>query len=370
MRIDDECWLAVVDQFQAAAVGEVSWETALKALALITGSRGGELIGLGSAHTIPFHWYTGLEAEWFEEFLHYDGGNPAVNPFIRAGTHCPTLKVLSSAEFVSREERRRNPFLAEHLTRFDTLHACLTPLVKTPETVIGLAVLRSSSEGEINAEQRAVFSSIAPHVRSAVRTQFILENQGAELMAGALESLSMAVFVCDALGRVRSLTPSAETLIGPLGPLRLKGGSLSAHMAADTRTLAEAIRRAGGPRCPSAANASRVMVRGHKGEVTLLEVLPVARRENVFSFDPRVLVLARRPNAGTDSLKLLLTAAYGLTSAETQVALALAQGLAPEQIALQRGAAIGTVRKQTASIYQKLGVHRQSELSALIHRFQ
>lgn len=370
MRIDDERWLAVVDQFQAAAVGEAPWEIALEALALLTGSRGGELIGLGYAHTIPFHWYTGLDAEWFEEFLAYDGGNPAVNPFIRAGAQCPTLRVISSAEFVSREERRRNPFLAEHLTRFDTLHACLTPLVKTPGTEIGLAVLRSSSEGEIGAEQRAVFSSIAPHVRSAVRTQFILENQGAELMTGVLESLSMAVFVCDAGGRVRSLTPSAETLLGQSGPLRLSGGTLSAHTAADTRALAAAIRRAATPLSPGMPNASQVLVHGCKGEPRVLEVLPVARRENTFSFDPHVLVLARRPNLSTDSLKLLLKAAYGLTSAETQVALALAEGLAPEQIARQRGAAISTVRKQTASIYQKLGVHRQSELSAHIHRFR
>ncbi|MDQ2076863.1 LuxR C-terminal-related transcriptional regulator [Marinimicrobium sp. ABcell2] len=370
MKINEERWLAVVDQFHAAAMGESGWVDSLSALALATGSRAGELIGLGSAHTIPFHWFSGLEQEWFDDFLAYDGGNPAVNPFIRVGSQCAPLQVRSSEEFVTKEERRSNPFLTEHLARFDAPYICLTPLVKDPGSLVGLAVIRSSSDGEITPEQRAIFTSIAPHVRSAVRAQTILENQGAQLMAGTLEALSMAVFVCDSSGRVRSLTPNAEILVGRSGPLRLKGGTLTTSNQVDTRALADAIRAAGRELRPGAPHSATVLVRGLNGEPTVLEVIAVPRRENAFSFEPRVLVVAKGSATETSSVKLLLKAAYGLTDAEALVALALADGLAPEQIAAQRSAAISTVRKQIASVYEKLGVHRQIELIAHIHRLR
>ncbi|MGK2942622.1 MAG: helix-turn-helix transcriptional regulator [Immundisolibacter sp.] len=48
-----------------------------------------------------------------------------------------------------------------------------------------------------------------------------------------------------------------------------------------------------------------------------------------------------------------LTADYGLTRAEAEVALLLAQGLKAQQIAARRGASVATVNTQIKHIYAK-----------------
>ncbi len=51
-----------------------------------------------------------------------------------------------------------------------------------------------------------------------------------------------------------------------------------------------------------------------------------------------------------------LMASHGLTQAEAEVALLLAQGLRAPQIAAQRATSIGTVNTQLKQIYAKTGV--------------
>jgi len=59
---------------------------------------------------------------------------------------------------------------------------------------------------------------------------------------------------------------------------------------------------------------------------------------------------------------VLITEHYGLTPAEARVAAALARGQSPEQICLDAGVTINTVRSQLRSIFEKTGTSRQTEL--------
>jgi DNA-binding CsgD family transcriptional regulator len=363
MLRNDEHWLSIADAFNAAAVGSGSWLDALDGLARATGSRAGELIGLGSAHTVPFNWVTDLDQDWLDDFINIDGGNPAVNPFVRAGSQIPVLKVLASGDFLTREERRSNMFIAEHANRFDVPHICLTPLLKTDNMLVGMAVMRSSRQGEIGDAQRAVFTSIAPHVRAAVRTQMALEHQGALLVAGALEALSLTVFVCDALGIVKAMTPAAEAMVTAGSILRFKQGVLATSNFAETQALNKAIdAAAGGLLKPGAPLAGTVVVQSENNKPLLLDILPMPRRDYAFCFDARALVVVRGAQTDCGRMKDLLRMVYSLTEAEADIALLLAEGHSPEAIAVARNTTIGTTRMQIKAIYAKLGVHRQSEL--------
>jgi DNA-binding CsgD family transcriptional regulator len=359
----DENWLSVADAFNAAAVGAGSWLEALDALARATGSRAGELIGLGSEHTVPFNWVSGLGRDWLEDFIAIGGGNPEINPFVREGSRVPVLEVLASCDIVNREERRNSMFLNEHAVLHDVPHVCLTPLLKEDDMLVGMAVLRSAREGEINDEQRAVFTSLAAHVRAAVKTQIALEHQGSLLVAGALEALSLTVFVCDALGMVKAMTPVAETMASAGNPLRLKHGQLGTENPAETQALTKAINAAAcGLLKPCAPLAGTVIVQGRNSTPLVLDVLPMPRREYTFGFDARALVVVRSAQCNPQRMKALLQMVYRLTEAEADVALWLAEGHSPETIAAARNTTIGTTRMQMKAIYAKLGVHRQSEL--------
>src|SRR5690606_9161871 len=54
-----------------------------------------------------------------------------------------------------------------------------------------------------------------------------------------------------------------------------------------------------------------------------------------------------------------LIALFGLSAAEAEVAVALSLGGHPEEIALQRGVRISTIRTQLSSILSKTGTARQ-----------
>lgn len=368
----DEQWLAIADAFHAAALGAGSWLDALAQLARATGSRAGELIGLGSEHAVPFNWVAGIDREWTDEFIAIDGGNPAINPFVRAGVRARPLEVLASSDFVTPEERRHGFFLADFCRRHDTVHICLSPLIKEQDSVVGLAVIRSASEGEITAQQRKLFAALAPHVRAAVRTQIALEHQGAALIAGTLEALSIAAFVCDRSGTVKAMTPTAEALVGTGKAVRLRQGRLRAANAVDDRRLAEEIDTAVGTIVrPQTPRGSVIVVHGTTGEPLALTVVPLPRTEYTFGFDPRVLVVARTSGMQNPAqTQALLQSAYGLTAAEAEVALRLGDGDRVEDIAETRGVSVNTVRVQIRNIFGKLGVRRQSELVARIRHLQ
>ncbi len=368
MRVDDDRWLEVADAFGAAAVGSGTWLEGLSALASITGSRAGELIGLGEGHAVTFNWITDLGPEWHNDFLAMGGGDPHLNPHVRAGKDADVLQVRASGEFITSEERRSNPLLAEHSVLFDIPYSCLCPLIKTPQMEIGLAVVRSRSQGEIDARSRALFASLAPHVRMAVRTQLALENQGAKLLAGTLEALSFAVFVCDGQGYVRAMTPAAETWVGEANVLRLRGNILSTTIASQSRALTDAIAAAARPpHRPGAPASSTVLVGSGADRLMALEVVSLPCTGFAFGFQPRVLVIVRglRTQAAEHTTSLLLRAGFGLTSAEADIALRLGQGQSAEMVAEVRKATIATVRAQIRSIYAKLEVN---SLSGLISR--
>ena len=53
---------------------------------------------------------------------------------------------------------------------------------------------------------------------------------------------------------------------------------------------------------------------------------------------------------------------YGLTQAESKVAISIANGVNPDQIASINNVAISTIRSQLKAVFQKVGVKSQIEL--------
>jgi DNA-binding CsgD family transcriptional regulator len=61
---------------------------------------------------------------------------------------------------------------------------------------------------------------------------------------------------------------------------------------------------------------------------------------------------------------------YGLTEAETEVAIDLATGRALAEIAAARGTSIDTVRSQVKAALAKTNSRRQADLAALVNRLR
>ena len=365
---NDEHWLALTDSFYAAAFDQSGWYSALDGLAKATGSASGELIGLGNNTAVSFNLMTNVDPELNRAFIASGGGDPKINPRVNAGMNAPLLKVISESDFLKPEEHKQHPHYQQFAVPWGIPYICLTTLERNTDMLVGLAVLRNEQQGHITSKEREHFSLLAPHVRAAVRTQMALEGEGAALLMGAMDALAIPAFVCDNQRRVRALTPSAETLLAESRGLHLRQGRLQALHGPDDKNLQNAVDAAAqqstGDRV---ARLRTVVVRQHAGGSSLvLDVITLPARQFEFNFAPRVLILTRSQSGQDGRRVAILQAAYGLTAAESEIAVHIANGKTPETIATLRRVSVGTVRIQIKSILAKLHVKRQVEVVAKI----
>jgi DNA-binding CsgD family transcriptional regulator len=373
LTISGERWAALTDAFHNAAIDGGGWHEALRGLASATGSRCGQLLGLGLLDN------QGFAGETFNIITDFDlavpdaimevANDPAHNPRVRAGLAAPVHQVLTEADFLDADTHRRHPHYREFAVPFDIPHSCLTTLIRGDGVNVGLAVLRSADQGHIDEAQRAVFAAATPVVSAAVRTQIALENHGNALLNGALEGMSMAAFLCDKAGAVRTLTPSAERLVARGGRLRLRNGRLVLSNDPDTARLNQAVLAATELAGPHRKLIQTIVCRSVKHRLPLvLEVIALPAREYEMTFPPRVMIIVGGRRKARRSRSDTLRAAYCLTEAEADIALRLGAGESPDEIAADRRVAVGTVRTQIKTLLAKLGVKRQAGLVALLGR--
>jgi DNA-binding CsgD family transcriptional regulator len=383
---NDQHWVTLIDTIHAAGLGIGAWACALDGIASATGSRSGQLIGVGSDATVPFNLMTNADPGFAQHFAQRGGGDPRINPRVGAGGSAPVLRVLSESDYLTQDQYYRHPFLQEVHSTWGYAFSCLTPLERREGMLFGLAELRTRSEGHISSAQRDAFPARAPHLRAAVRTQLALEDQGAQLLAGTMENLSIAAFICDRHGHVRRLTPSAERLVADGSVLRLRGKKLEATRRCDVRALENAMT------APSAIKGATenlpalrsIVLRSEKAPdvPVIVDVIDLPARHSGsgsgsgsgsesgpgFGFAPTTLVIVRGESQREASKTAVMRAAYELSVAEAEVALLLSKGENAESIAKRRHVSVGTVRAQIKKISAKLGVKSQIELVARINR--
>jgi DNA-binding CsgD family transcriptional regulator len=363
---DDTQVLQLADLFYGAALGSNSWYQALEALASATGSRTGQLIAIGPNALVPLNVMTNTDPALHPDFAAKRGGDPNINPRVKAGMFAPVLKVLAECDFITPEEHKVHRHYEEFARPWDIPYICLSTLDRREGLLVGLAVNRSEREGHISAAEREIFAALAPHVRAAVRMQMALESEGLKLLTGTLESLSIPAFVCDRAGRVQSMTPAAESLSASGEVLQIKGELLQGTNEVDQRSLQDAIEKAAGATGLTDRLPTSVIMRPARttSAPVILDVIRLPSRTLELGIDVRVLIVPQGGAAGESRRRLLLQTIYKLTAAETDVAMQLAQGRTAEVIAEDRGVAIATVRAQIKSILAKLGMSRQVELVA------
>ncbi|MGB3866679.1 MAG: helix-turn-helix transcriptional regulator, partial [Xanthobacteraceae bacterium] len=81
---------------------------------------------------------------------------------------------------------------------------------------------------------------------------------------------------------------------------------------------------------------------------------------------PRVLVLIVDPGASSQAATAAIQAVFGLTAAETRVAVLIAGGLSGPQVAAKLGLSPETVKTHLKRCFDKTGVHSQVALARLL----
>lgn len=366
MSLTEKSILKVGDEFSRAAMGEGSWELALNTMSDVLGMRSGQLVAFGKDSLIPLNVMTRKTAEASSEFVEIDGGNPAVNSKVRIGFARPELTVLDEADYDTAGDRIRNPEFASWMDRHDIGYCCVSTLVRTPDTLVGLASLQSADGAALNDEGKRAFGTIATAARNAVLLREAIEDQGLKLVVPALEAARNAALIVDVSGKVKAMTPSAELIVSAQRFGRILGERFVPHNANERVHFEARLRFAlQAWSIPQITDGRPCILSSRDGERIVVEFLPMPP-EHSFNFSAAALVIFKR--RGNNSAKRASVAAslFGLTHAETRVTQCMLDGMTPAEIAVRTGASVGTVRNHVHRILSKAGCHSQTSFVALL----
>jgi DNA-binding CsgD family transcriptional regulator len=264
------------------------------------------------------------------------------------------------ADFVARD-----PFYQEYSRPMGTRHTLDMTLERNDGCEIFLATMRSPTQGPYEARAESFFRQAAAHfVRVLTLKDKIDRAQifGCSASA-ALDRLRLGVVVLDEDGRVMVANSAAERACAPGEELRLWQGRLSARSGKVAQRLDDLIRTALQGGAGGVLPAPRP-----DGRSWMLSIAPLPAESPIPANGPGVLILiddaaTRIAVRGAD-----LRTLYGLTAAEAELALLLAEGASLKEAAARRRVKASTVRSQLLSILQKTGARRQADLIRTLAR--
>ncbi|RVT48115.1 helix-turn-helix transcriptional regulator [Rubrivivax albus] len=232
-----------------------------------------------------------------------------------------------------------------------------------------ISVNRLESRGSHSDREKSLLQAVLPHLARAGELHRVLDRLAERygLVLSVLDRLLVGLVIVDAAGRVAAANTSAHAACAASGAVHItRDGRLRAadvaQDAAVQRLLAGCIGTASGKALHG--GGTQVLQRGDRA--VLAEAMPLHGERlsdgemlhgaAVFLVDPAVAQVVSLQG---------LAKLFALTDAEAQVADALVNGLAPRDIAEQRGTSLETVRTQLKTAMAKTGANSQLDLLRL-----
>lgn len=224
-----------------------------------------------------------------------------------------------------------------------------------------VALQRGLGQASFGPDAVRLLSRNFHHVRRmlSIRGRVAAIRHRSEALAGALDAMGQSVLIVDSAMRLKHANSSAEQLLYAGDMLGVRGGTVVCLDARREGALRDAVARA----CSAeATEASALDLAGPDGSRLHLTITAAPRTAGT----KLALILGGAQPAQRAGRASRLRALYGLSDAETSLALLLADGLAPAEIAERRQVAVGTVRVQIKRIAAKLGCRRQSDIVRVV----
>src|SRR6204780_502239 len=102
----------------------------------------------------------------------------------------------------------------------------------------------------------------------------VLGSEGARLLAGALDTLSISAIILDGFGQIVAMTPAAEAIVRSGELMRTEGPRILAALPQESAMLERGVQRSLGVPAQGASFASEFAMRGLRDRVTRIRVSP------------------------------------------------------------------------------------------------
>ncbi len=352
----------MIDRFYEAAAHPDLWRTVLHETSLALGAEGSVILaypdaGLGL-----------IQSEGIDELLdRFVRGRWQNIRGARGVTRSP-WKLQSEATLFRPEELDRLPFYTEFLGPLGFRWFAGARLARSSGNTVILSVERKARDEAFSARELEAIEGILPHLRRASELAMRFGLARSEGRLDALATMKCGGILIDFLGRVLQTNEIAQQHIGR--GLAIAHGQLTSPCSQANAALQRLIGSVLQPGLShEAAARGAVAVPRSEGRPLIIHAAPiVGSARDIFQQAKAILMLVD-PDEHREPAEPILRQAFGLTSAETRIALTLARGQNLEEIASENSVSLGTVRNHLKAIFAKTKTHRQGELVALLGQF-
>ncbi len=272
-------------------------------------------------------------------------------------------RALALDEILPQEQYRNSLFFNEIVRPMgdDTGH-CMGIVHHLEGATLCTAIQRPFGAGAYTDEETAELDSLIVDLQRIYLSRSLIGDQERKIqgLSALLDAGEEGLLLVGSKLSLIEATPQAKATLEVSGLASLSGGRVrfaDFHLERRMRQAVEDTlhRRA-------TAQVTFAWEDPASGRVIRLLVLPMADGQQT-----GCVIRVRRENDGAAHAGLWLASHYGLTAAEVQVAAALAAGYAPDEISVERGVSLNTVRSQVRQLLQKTGCETVTKLVVLIH---
>ena len=270
-------------------------------------------------------------------------------------------------QFMAPDVLRRTAYYNEFQRGRDIFWMMGLPLVQVGKMLAAfLSTMRQENEPPFGRAETRLLGMLAPHLVRAVQIQRRL--RGAHMRAAALEDvldqLDTGMLLLARDGRVVFANRPARQLVAARDGLWIDRGSL-ATVASHITILRETIQRVSATSKGEGLNHGRALKipRRGGGSLDVLVSLLVLPESPGLMPHRSVAVFVKDPSQYVEPLPDLLRRVYGLTGAESRIAMELGAGKSVAQAAEACQISQGTARWHVKHVLAKTGVRTQSQLA-------
>jgi len=260
------------------------------------------------------------------------------------------------------------------LETVDTYHTGGVVLFVDDIRTVAIGVQRKKSMGAWTKPQIDTLNLLVPHLQRAMNIQkeFVRLQTREQALQNGLDKLLMGLVLFDNEIEPIYVNPVAKNILGYHPVIKMRNNKIYAENHSDTVKIHKALVKAVSSNVnldPSQSSTSLGLK--HPQYATTLPMLISPAQGVLHGFNTEgqyahAVVCFSDPGRSHPIETERLADIYSLTLAEGKVAISIANGMSPDEIATQNNIAISTVRSQIKAIYNKLGINHQTELVKIL----
>lgn len=355
---------AIVALLYEAAIQPERWKPALLAMSKAVGCNTGQMTLWDKSSMLPL--FSSVSRDELRELNgQYTRHFAAIDPHTAKVREASSGHWLNYAKLFDEHFVRNNAVYQDFLLPNGLRWSLGSRFDLSQQTEAVFSALRGPRQQAFGDAEIHFLGRLNPHLQRATQIQSrLLESEAKAAMGtSALNRLTYPLLIADQRAHTLFLNRAAESLVRKGTALRLVGGMLKlpnpdAQCALETLLNGAIVRGHGGG----------MTIRDNSGRTWNLVIAPLAPDLGADNPQERplamVLVGDRQKPQHLDGS--LLTALFHLTAAEGRAALALLDGLTPEEYAQVSRLSIATVRSQLREVFAKTGTRRQADLVKLL----